>query len=95
MTTRHFLLFAAGALCAGLFSAGLRSASAAQSVLVPSPDQLHFQLVGDEPVAGPDGRTVVSGWKILVFKDRRTGDCYVAFTRGSSIAIADARPCTQ
>jgi hypothetical protein len=43
------------------------------------PEQLRFRLVGDEPIAGPDGRSTVSGSKVLVFRDMKRNLCYVTF----------------
>jgi hypothetical protein len=77
-------------LAALIASAG---SSAGQVVLVPPSEQLRFQLVGNEPIASPDGRGVVQGWSVLVFKDREAGRCYTAFQRGDAIAVESATHC--
>lgn len=59
------------------------------------PAQLRFRLVGDEPIAGPDGRTTVSGSKVLVFKDVKQGDCYVTFVLPSGSSTVSQRACPQ
>jgi hypothetical protein len=73
--------------------AGVRRLAAGQGVFVPGGDQLRFQLIGDEPIAGPDGRSVVNGWSVLMFKDRKLGICYVAFKQVSGIAAVEAATC--
>jgi hypothetical protein len=71
--------------------------NAGQIVAPPlqNPDQLRFQLIGDEQIAGPDGRTIVQGWSVLVFKDRKGTNCYVAFKQGNSISAMQASSCPQ
>lgn len=69
--------------------------SANQPALVPGPDQLRYQLIGNEPIAGPDGRSVVNGWSVLVFKDRTASSCYVAFKQGAAISATAAATCPQ
>ena len=76
-----------------LFAVGRVSAN--QPALVPNPDQLRYQLIGNEPIAGPDGRTVVTGWSVLVFKDRNASSCYVAFKQGAAISATAAATCPQ
>jgi hypothetical protein len=66
---------------------------AAMQVATPKPDDLRFQLLGNEPIAAPDGRALVRGWSVLMFKDRRSGNCYVAFTRGDSITATQTMEC--
>jgi hypothetical protein len=72
---------------------GIRAAAGSQ--LVPSPESLRFRLVGDEPISGPDGRSIVTGWKVLVFQDLESSRCYLAFTRGDSMAVAGDVPCAR
>jgi hypothetical protein len=72
---------------AGLL-AGLAAApyvTAGQLTYKPGADQVRFQLLGNEPIAAPDGMSVVSGWSVLMLKDRRAGQCYLAFTRGDAM----------
>jgi hypothetical protein len=74
--------------------AALRTVGAAQHVVqVPRADQLRFQLIGNEPIAGPDGRAIVKDWTVLLFKDRRSGQCYLVFARDAAIGTTDAAPC--
>ena len=87
------------ALLVGLFAFvfGVQHISALQSYPFPvqAPEQLRFQLIGDEPIAGPDGRSVVTGWSALVFKDRKGGGCYLAFKQGPSISVMQSTICPQ
>jgi hypothetical protein len=53
----------------------LERVGARQLVLVPNADRLRFQLIGNEPIAGPDGRALVRGWSVLVFRDRKADRC--------------------
>jgi hypothetical protein len=74
---------------------GIRIANATPQIEYPSGDKLRFQLVGDEPIAGPDGQSVVAGWKVLVFKDRTSARCYVTFTHTGSATVAGEMPCVD
>ena len=42
-------------------------AQRATAQLVPRAEVVRFQLVGNEPIASPDGRALVTGWSALVF----------------------------
>ena len=84
------VLLATGALA----GAGVRTSGAAAQ-LVPNGADLRFRLVGDEPVAGPDGNSVVNGWKVLVFKDMKSGQCYFTFTSTNGMGVANAAPCPR
>jgi hypothetical protein len=75
------------------FAIGTPRLSAGQALLVPSPDRLRYQLIGDEPIAGPDGQSVVNGWSVLVFKDRTESRCYVAFKQGPAITAMESATC--
>lgn len=88
---RAVLLLILGAVLA---LAGREAASAGQ-VVVPRPEDTRFQLMSSEPVTGPDGRSHVPGWSVLVFRDRRADRCYVAFKREESIAVEPGAPCSQ
>jgi hypothetical protein len=57
-------------------------------VLIPRAEDVRFELLTQEPIAGPDHRSVVAGWYALVVKDRRTGKCYIALTQGNEMAMA-------
>jgi hypothetical protein len=61
-------------------------------VFVPRPEDVRFQLLANEPVAAPDGRSTVAGWSALTLKDRRTNQCFVAFTQGSEMSALPV-PC--
>jgi hypothetical protein len=71
------------------------SVNATQTVLVPNTEQLRFELVGNEPIAGPDGRSQVSGWTVMVFRDRTSDRCYIAFQHTNGIAVGPAEACAQ
>jgi hypothetical protein len=89
-----FILF--GFVCVLVFIFGMfRPVSATQVVLVPSASELRFQLIGNEPIAGPDGRAIVKDWAVLMFKDRKTGECYLVFARGSDMSAASVATCRQ
>jgi hypothetical protein len=82
-------------LCLIVVLVTVQRLGARQGLMAPlqSPDQLRFQLIGDEQIAGPDGRTIVNGWSVLIFKDRRAPHCYVAFKQGSSITAMESSEC--
>jgi hypothetical protein len=82
-------------LCLLACVAGAQRVFANQSLLVPSADQLRYQLIGDEPIAGPDGQSLVNGWSVLVFKDRKEARCYVAFKQAASITAMEAATCPR
>ncbi len=90
---RHLFLLAL-LLALALCSLAARTRAAARQ-LVPDPQTRRFRLVGDEPIAGPDGRSVVTDWKVLVFKDRKSSRCYVTFLRGDSMSAAGDIPCAD
>lgn len=66
---------------------------AAQAAVAPNASELRFQLIGNEPIAGPDGNALVRDWSVLVFKDRRAGQCYVVFSRDRSITATPPVAC--
>jgi hypothetical protein len=75
---------------------GIHLVSAQPRVVeVPRADLVRFQLVGIEPIAGPDGRALVNDWSVLLFKDRKAGQCYLAFTRGTAMAVTEPAPCPE
>jgi hypothetical protein len=57
------------------------------------PEQLRFRLVGDEPIAGPDGKSTVSGSKVLVFRDMKRNECFVTFVLPSGTSTVSAGVC--
>jgi hypothetical protein len=73
---------------------GSRPVSASQTVVVPGADEGRFELVGNEPIAGPDGRSIVRGWSVLMFRDRKSDRCHVAFNHGDAIAVEEAVACS-
>ena len=73
---------------------GFERVGARQLVLEPNADRLRFQLIGNEPIAGPDGRALVRGWSVLLFKDRKADRCYIVFKHEAGIA-AEVTVCPQ
>jgi hypothetical protein len=73
----------------------LRSAPRAQIGVVPNAENVRFQLIGNEPIAGPDGRALVRGWSVLMLKDRKAGRCYLAFQHENGIAVEPATQCPE
>jgi hypothetical protein len=57
------------------------------------PERLRFRLVGDEPIATADARAIVTGFKVLVFRDTGSNLCYVSFITGSSMAATGPVAC--
>jgi hypothetical protein len=78
-----------------LVLARVRHVDASQVGLAPYTEQLRFQLIGNEPIAGPDGRALVNEWSVLMFKDRKSNECYLAFSRGWAIAAVNVTACPQ
>jgi hypothetical protein len=60
-----------------------------------SPDRLRFRLIGDEPLASPDGRSAVAGWKAIVIRDMKSGQCHIAFLAGSAMSVTTASVCPE
>jgi hypothetical protein len=56
---------------------------------------VRFELIGNEPIAGPDGRALVRGWSVLVFRDRKSDRCYVAFKHESATAVESEASCPE
>jgi hypothetical protein len=61
--------------------------------LFTNPSQLRFRLVGDEFVASPDGRGTVAGWKVVVLRDMKSDQCYVAFMTGQTMSVNGPSVC--
>jgi hypothetical protein len=94
MKIRRLSFLGLVAVCVLFFVfAGFGQPAATQGVLVPSAADLRFQLIGNEPIAGPDGLSQVKDWSVLVFKDRKSGQCHLAFSRGSAIAAVNVIAC--
>jgi hypothetical protein len=89
------LTFVALCVACALFLVLIESREVAATQLAPDPDQLRFQLIGNEPIAGPDGRAVVKEWSVLMFKDRKSNECYLAFSHRSAIAAVNVAACPQ
>jgi hypothetical protein len=92
--SNHFRVVALLVLGALTLLVGFERVVARQLVLVPNADRLRFQLVGNEPIAGPDGHALVRGWSVLVFRDRKADRCYVVFKHEAGIAVEQATICT-
>ncbi len=93
--SNHLRLVAVVVLAGLTLLVALERVGARQLVLVPNADQLRFQLIGNEPIAGPDGHALVRGWSVLVFKDRKADRCYLVFKHEVGIAVEEASICPQ
>jgi len=93
--SNHLRLVALLALGALTLLVGLERVGARQLVLVPNADRLRFQLIGNEPIAGHDGRALVRGWSVLLFRDRKADRCYIVFKHEVGIAVEEATICPQ
>jgi hypothetical protein len=82
------------ALVMSVLPAGLGFRQAGAQVMVPKAEDVRFQLIANEPIAAPDGRSVVAGWSAAVFRDRRADQCYLAFTQGSAMSTVPV-PCAR
>jgi hypothetical protein len=92
--SNHLRLAALVVLGALTLLVELERVGARQLVLVPNAERLRFQLIGNEPIAGSDGRALVRGWSVLVFRDRKADRCYVVFKHEAGIAVEQATICT-
>jgi hypothetical protein len=68
--------------------------SAGQAGVIPSAQDVRFELLGNEPIAAPDGRALVTGWSVVMFKDRKSDRCYVAFKHEGAISV-DSAVCAE
>jgi hypothetical protein len=84
---------AVAALAASLGAGAALFVSRPAAAQIPEPDKVRFRLVGDEPIASPDGRSFVAGWKIVVLQDQASGQCHIAFLSGTALAVSDAGVC--
>lgn len=60
----------------------------AQLGLSIRPEALTYRMVGDEPIATPDGRSVITGWKAIMVRDIRSEQCFTVFLVGGASASA-------
>ena len=87
-----YKVIAAVLMAVVLVLTGAALGSASSQVLVPNAEDVRFVLLSNEPIATPDRHAIVAGWSSMLFKDRRTGQCFVAFTGGSTSAVTTV-PC--
>jgi hypothetical protein len=88
-------LLAAVALGSALLGAALattagRSTYAAQ---IAEPGRVRFRVVGDEPIAMPDGRSFANNWKVVVMRDTKSDQCYTLFMLGASMSATGPATC--
>jgi hypothetical protein len=62
---------------------------------IPMADGMRFQMIGDEPIASPDGRSFVTNWKAVMLRDRRANQCYVAFITDRAMSLSGAVDCPR
>ena len=92
----RFRLLAVGgavALVVGLWPFVISTRAQGGGSAFVQPDKLRFRLVGDEPIASPDGRTTVSGMKVIVLRDTKSDQCYVTFIAGSAMSTTGPSVC--
>ena len=89
---RNLGWMAVGVLLTVMF---LEHVAASQGFVVPNADELRFQLIGNEPIAAQDNRALVTGWSILMIKDRKANRCYVVFKHETDIASQVAAECPR
>jgi hypothetical protein len=56
-------------------------------LFAPNLSTLRYQLIGDEPIATPDGKSVVNAMKALTLRDKVSNQCYVAFLYEHAMAV--------
>jgi hypothetical protein len=88
MTFKQMMM--AGALASAVVVGALIDRAGAQ-VLTPRPEELRFEAVLSEPIALQGKRSVLAGTSVLLVRDRRSGQCYVAVTVCDSVGLASAR----
>jgi hypothetical protein len=71
----------------------LRPAQAIAAGQVVQSEKLRFRLAGDEPIASPDGRSLISGMKVIVLRDTMSDQCYVLFISGSAMSTTGPSVC--
>jgi len=82
-----------GGLLLGVLVSVARPVSVNAQSFMSSAERLRFRLVGDEPIASPDGRSVVAGWKVVVLRDMKADQCYVSFVAGTAMAVTGPSVC--
>jgi hypothetical protein len=50
-------------------------------------------LIGDEPIATGDGKAVVTGLKVLVFRDTKSDQCFIGFLAGTAMSTTGPSVC--
>jgi hypothetical protein len=75
---------------AAVASVGTRTVNAAQ---LAHPDTVRFQLASDEPIAMPDGRSLLNHWKVVVMRDVKSDQCYTIFLLGASMSATGPATC--
>jgi hypothetical protein len=93
MRARSIVLVVLCAIISGVAAALLTAHVLQAQATFLRPEKLRFRLVGDEPVAGPDGRNTVAGIKVLVLQDMQSGQCHIAFLNGTAMAVTAAGVC--
>ncbi len=92
MKRRWLILGMAIGLLAG-WAWPLVASDRAQVGLSIKPAALRYRLFGDEPIATPDGRMVLNGWKVIVLRDTRADQCYTAVVMGSAMSVTGPAVC--
>lgn len=59
----------------------------------PTPDQVRFRVIGDEPISSADGRALVNGLKVIALRDTKSDQCYMMFVAGSAISVTGPSVC--
>jgi hypothetical protein len=98
MITRRRCGYAGLAILCGVLMWGAfasEPATALQVQVVPNAASLRFELIGNEPIAAPDGYSHVAGWSVLMFRDRKSSRCYVAFRHENAISVEEAAACPE
>jgi hypothetical protein len=93
MKVKLLALTLTGGIVGGVLSSFALQARAQLPVVVPPPEQLRFRLVGDEPIATADGRNIVAGYKVMVFRESGSGRCYVTFVAGAQLSATGPSAC--
>jgi hypothetical protein len=95
MKGKLLALALASAIVGGIVSSFVLHARAqvVGGVFVPPPEKLRFRMVGDEPIATSDGRSIVNGYKVMVFRDTGSGQCYVTFITGNDLSATGPGVC--
>jgi hypothetical protein len=91
---RHLRVSVVVALTAAALAGGVVAVYAVPAhAQFAKPDAVRFQLIGDEPIASPDGRQLLTNWKVEVLRDRKSDQCYVAILLGNAMSITGPSTC--